>query len=216
MFSLVLEVVAPEKIGAAMGVNALVIMSAAAVGPTLAGVLAGMFSWRAIFLSFAAILVVALVFVVAYCPSPYKLSKPHVDGLSVVTSVLGFGGIVFGFGMSSLVGWGSVPVIASLAICAVSLVVYCRRQLQLAEPVFNLRVFRNRGFLVGTLCVALNFGITLAVMYILPQFYQNALLIDVAVAGVIMLPGGSYSCECGSGNAYVYGGGCVRRCASRV
>ena len=190
MFAMALEVFEPQKIGTAMGVNALVIMSASAVGPTLAGVLIAAFSWRAVFFSFALILVVAIVFAAAFCPCPYTLSKPRVDALSVVTSILGFGGVVLGFGMSSLTGWGSIPVIASLVVGVVSLVMYCRRQLSLKDPVINLRVFKHRGFAVGTLCVTLNFGLTLVVMYLLPQFYQSALLVSVALTGVIMLPGG--------------------------
>ena len=187
MFAMVLEVIPPHKIGSAMGVNALVIMSASAIGPTLAGVFIAAFSWRAIF---AAILVVALVFAIAFCPCPYRLSKPPVDALSVVTSVLGFGGVVLGFGMSSLSGWASAPVIVALVVGAVALFVYCRRQLASSAPVINLRVFKHRGFTVGTLCVTLNFGLTLVVMYLLPQLYQNALLVAVALTGVIMLPGG--------------------------
>lgn len=136
MFAMVLEVIPPHRIGSAMGVNALVIMSASAIGPTLAGVLIAAFSWRAIFFSFAAILIVALV------------------------------------------------------VGAVALFVYCRRQLASSAPVINLRVFKHRGFTVGTLCVTLNFGLTLVVMYLLPQLYQNALLVAVALTGVIMLPGG--------------------------
>ena len=86
MFAMVLEVIPPHRIGSAMGVNALVIMSASAIGPTLAGVLIAAFSWRAIFFSFAAILVVALMFAIAFCPCPYRLSKPSVDALSVAPS----------------------------------------------------------------------------------------------------------------------------------
>lgn len=44
MFAMVLEVIPPHRIGSAMGVNALVIMSASAIGPTLAGVLIAAFS----------------------------------------------------------------------------------------------------------------------------------------------------------------------------
>ena len=54
MFAMVLEVIPPHKIGAAMGTTALVIMFAPAIGPTLAGILLGAGSWRLIFASFAA------------------------------------------------------------------------------------------------------------------------------------------------------------------
>lgn len=190
MFSMVMEVIPPHKIGSAMGVNALVIMSASAVGPTLAGVLVGAFSWRAVFASFAVVSLVGIAFTLRFCVSPYELTKPKIDALSVATSCLGFGGIVLGAGVSSLYGWGSIPTIAALAMGVVCLVVYARRQLGMESPVIDLRVFALRGFTIGALCVMLNFGITLSVMFVLPQFYQNAMALPVSLAGLIMLPGG--------------------------
>lgn len=190
MFSLVLEVIPPHKIGSAMGVNALVIMSASAVGPTIAGMLIGAFSWRAVFFSFAVILVVALVFALLFMVNPYELTKPKIDALSVVASICGFGGVVLGAGIASIFGWASAPTLAALAVGIVGIVVYVRRQLRLDVPVINMRVFSVRGFTLGGICVMINFGITLSAMYILPQYLQNVLLLDVAFAGVVMLPGG--------------------------
>lgn len=60
----------------------------------------------------------------------------------------------------------------------------------MSEPVIDLRVFTIPGFRTGALCVMLNFGITLSAMYVLPQFYQNSMLLAVSFAGLIMLPGG--------------------------
>lgn len=36
----------------------------------------------------------------------------------------------------------------------------------------------------------LDFGIILSTMYLLPMFYQNGLLLPVALTGIVMLPGG--------------------------
>ncbi len=190
MFSMVVEVMPPQKIGAAMGINALVIMSATAIGPTLAGVLVGCLSWRWVFFSFAVVVLVGLAFTVKFQPSPYELTRPRIDALSVASSTLGFGGIVLGVGMSSSFGWASAPVVAALAVGAAALVVYVRRQLSMEVPVIDLRVFSIDGFRVAALAVTLNFSITLSAMYILPQFYQNAMLIAVSVTGLVMLPGG--------------------------
>ena len=190
MFAMVLEVIPPHKIGAAMGINALVIMSASAVGPTIAGFLIGAISWNAVFFSFAVVLAVGIAFTLKFQVNPYELTKPAIDFVSVITSVLGFGGVVLGVGMASLFGWGSAAVIAALAVGIVSLVVYSRRQLSMETPVIDLRVFAIPGFRTGALCVMLNFGITLAAMYVLPQFYQNSMLLAVSLAGLVMLPGG--------------------------
>ena len=190
MFAMVMEVIPPHKIGAAMGINALVIMSASAVGPTIAGILIGTLSWNWVFFSFALVLVVGICFTVKYLVNPYELTKPAIDVVSVITSVLGFGGIVLGVGMASLFGWGSLPVIAALVIGVVALVVYACRQLSMETPVIDLRVFKEPGFRTGALCVMLNFGITLSAMYVLPQFYQNSMLLAVSLTGIVMLPGG--------------------------
>ena len=190
MFSMILEVIPPHKIGAAMGFNALIIMGASAIGPTLAGFLIGAFSWRIVFASFAAVLVVALVIELKFGVSPYKITKPSVDSVSIATSCFGFGGIVFAAGVASMFGWASAPVLAGLAIGVVCLVVYVRRQASMESPVIDMRIFRQRAYAVGTLCVTLNFGITLAAMFILPQFYQNAMGLSASTAGALMLPAG--------------------------
>lgn len=190
MFSMVMEVIPPHKIGAAMGINALVIMSASAVGPTLAGFLIGALSWHWVFFSFAIVLAVGIVFTLKFMVNPYTLTRPRIDVLSVVTSCLGFGGIVLGVGMASLYGWGAAPTLVALIVGVVALIVYARRQLTMDDPVIDLRVFSVSGFRSGALCVMLNFGITLSAMYVLPQFYQNSLGLAVSFAGLIMLPGG--------------------------
>ncbi len=190
MFAMVLEVIPPHKIGAAMGINALIIMSASAVGTTLAGIIIGAFSWNWVFFSFAIVLAIGIFFTLKFQVNPYELTKPRIDALSVVTSCLGFGGVVLGVGMASLYGWGSVPTIAALVVGIVALVVYAKRQMGMEVPVIDLRVFSIPGFRVGASCVMLNFGIILSTMYILPQFYQNSMLLAVGFAGLVMLPGG--------------------------
>lgn len=193
MFAMVLEVIPPHKIGQAMGVAALVIMFAPAIGPTLAGFLIGTLSWRWIFFSFCITLTIAILFAIKFEVNPYKLTKPQIDAISVITSCFGFGGIVLGAGMVSLFGLTSAPVLGAFAVGIVCLAAYIKRQLSIKTPVLDLHVFTYQGYRVGVMCLMLNFGITLAAMYVLPQFYQNAMLIAVAAAGVLMLPGGLIS-----------------------
>ena len=190
MFAMVLEVIPPHKIGAAMGTSALVIMFAPAIGPTLAGALVGAGSWRLVFASFAVIALVGIVFALKFEANPYKLTKPSIDAPSVVLSVVGFGGIVLGAGMASSCGWASPIVLGGLVAGLVCLALYVRRQLSMEVPVIDMRIFSHQGFRVGAVCMMVNFGITLSAMYILPQFYQNGMLLAVAVTGVVMLPGG--------------------------
>ena len=191
MFAMVLEVIPPHKIGAAMGTNALVIMFAPAIGPTLAGALIGAGSWRLVFASFAVIALVGIIFAWKFEVNPYKLTRPSIDAPSVVLSVVGFGGIVLGAGMASSCGWASPIVLGGPVAGLVCLALYIRRQPSMEVPLIDMRLFSShQGFRVGAVCMMVNFGITLSAMYILPQFYQNGMLLAVAVTGVVMLPGG--------------------------
>ena len=108
----------------------------------------------------------------------------------IVESAIGCSGLVIGASLSSRFGWLSVPVITALATGVVVLAFYTHRQLHLAEPILNLRIFKHRAFAIGTGLVMLDFGIILSSMYLLPMYIQNGLLLPVAMAGMIMLPGG--------------------------
>lgn len=59
MYAAIMRVFPPAKIGAANGVAGLVIMFAPVIGPTLAGLIIGACSWRAIFVLFAVVAAVA-------------------------------------------------------------------------------------------------------------------------------------------------------------
>lgn len=189
MFSVILEVFPLNKIGAAMGTAGLVVMFAPAIGPTLAGALIGAFSWRAIFFFFAIIALVALVCASIWMVNAYKLTKPHIDALSCITSILGFGGFVLGVSLISDFGF-SLPIIVILVVGVLAIACYSYRQLHMNNPVIDLHALGIRQFTVGALIVMMNFGITLATMYLMPQELQNGLGVKVALTGLVMLPGG--------------------------
>lgn len=190
MFSVILEIFPPQHIGGAMGVTALIIMFAPAIGPTLSGFVLQALSWRWLFFIFAAVIAVGMIFTLRFMVNPYELTRPHIDLLSCVTSCLGFGGVVLGAGLASVYGWISAPVIAALAVGVIALIFYVKRQLSMETPVLNLRAFKIPAFTVGALLVMIDFGITLSAMYIFPQYLQNGASFAVAMTGMIMLPGG--------------------------
>ena len=211
MFAVVLEVFAPVKIGAAMGLTALIIMFAPAIGPTLSGIILGALSWRFIFSTFAVVLAVAMVFAAKFLVNPYELTRPRVDALSCALSCLGFGGVVLGAGLASLYGWTSVEVVSALVIGMICIATYVYRQLHMEIPMLDVRVFCQQGYRVGVTLVMLNFGITLSAMYLLPQYIQSGMLLPVAMAGMLMLPGGVMNCI-----VSVIAGGLYDRIGARI
>lgn len=190
MFTVAMQIFPPYKLGAAMGMVGLVIMFAPAVGPTLAGIVLGVASWRWIFWLFVPFLLIAFIFAVTSLKNIAEVSRPKVDFLSILLSTVGFGSLVLGVSLASDRGWGSAAVISALVVGIIVLAWYTHRQLTMDKPILNLRAFAIPGFRIGASLVMINFGIILSAMYLLPMYIQKGLLVPVALTGIIMFPGG--------------------------
>lgn len=101
MFAVVMQIFPPQKIGAVMGVCALVIMFAPAIGPTLTGLILAKLSWQWIFWLFVPFLLIALIFALTSLENVGDLTRPHVDILSILESAVGCSGLVIGASLSS-------------------------------------------------------------------------------------------------------------------
>lgn len=195
MYAAIMRVFPPQKIGAANGVAGLVIMFAPVIGPTLAGALIGLFSWRAIFALFAVLAVVAIICTMAFFGTPIETTHPKVDLLSVLASVIGFGCLVAGVSLVSDMGFSAL-VIALLVIGIAVVAFYAYRQLHIDNPVLDLRALGIASFRVPALMVTCSFACTLALMYLAPQELQRGLGLDTTVAGMLMLAGGVVNAIC--------------------
>ena len=201
MFSIAMRIFPPNKLGAALGMAALVIMFAPAIGPTISGIILGVSSWRFIFWSFNIFLLIGLVIMEKNLTNVFEVTKPKVDWLAIALSTISFGLIVFGV---SYLSKSITLALISLVVGLVLLVVYIRQQLHAETPTLDFAVLKNPEFVTGSVLVMINFGITLSAMYLLPMYLQNGLGVAVALTGMVMLPGGiiNAAVSFGAGRAY--------------
>jgi DHA2 family lincomycin resistance protein-like MFS transporter len=192
MMNTVLVLFPKEKRGAAMGMVSLVIMVAPAIGPTLSGIIVEMFHWRFLFIFVLPFIVFSLVFAFIYLKNITKLTKPKVDILSIVLSTLGFGGIVYGFSQAGkgTAGWSHPEVYLFIVIGIVSLIVFVKRQLQLEEPILDVRAFRFPMFTLATVLTVVLMMTLFSSFIILPLLLQQGLLLTAFATGLAFLPGG--------------------------
>ncbi len=193
IFTVALAIYPLDKRGSAMGLIGLTIMFAPALGPTVAGLILGALSWQYIFWVMIPFLVVALLIAIKFTENVVPITKPHVDILSILLSTLGFGGVVVGISLASNKGWTSTIVLGSLLVGIVALFFFVRRQLKLPAPILNVKAFAHGGFSLGTGLVMVDFMIIMSSMYLLPIYWQRALVVPVALTGMLMLPGGLFN-----------------------
>lgn len=190
LFAITLQVYPKAKIGTAMGIIAIVMNFAPAIGPSLAGAIVNLLSWRWIFLLFIPFSLLALILILMTVPDVIAQTRPKIDWPSVLYSAFGFGLLITTVGLFSNLGFGRPALYGLLLIAAIFVGAYIRRQLRLQTPVLNLRIFKTRKYAVAAIISGLNFATVMAAMYIIPQMLQSGLGATVSVAGLILLPSG--------------------------
>lgn len=145
-----------------------------AVGPLLGGWLTG-WTWRAIFWVNVPVAVIALVLAaMARIPETRRREKLDVPGAVLIA--VGMGLSVLGFQQASAWGWSSVLtwlcIVGGLAV----LVVFCRYELRVEEPLIKLRVFKDRAFTVDMLVLFF------AMLAFVPVFFFASVYAQVSLS----------------------------------
>lgn len=189
MTSVLLIIFPIHKRGIVMGIMGLVITLGPALGPTLSGLIISSLSWPYIFWFSAIFYIILTALAVVKIVNVTELTKPKIDVLSIVTSSLGFGGLIFALSSMAEAAWTSPQVLAPLGIGILSLILFGHRQLTMEQPMVNLAVFKYPMFTLGTAMMFLSILVILSTGILLPMYLKGALLVSAAVAGLLLLPG---------------------------
>ncbi|MFI9381509.1 DHA2 family efflux MFS transporter permease subunit [Kutzneria sp. NPDC052558] len=194
LMTTVMRLVPVERRGATMGTITIVIAVAPAIGPTIGGAVLSSLGWRWMFgvvlpLSVAALIVGAILLRLDSETRSVPLDVP-----SVILSALGFGGVLFGLSGSGDPASQPVPPWASVAVGAISLVLFVWRQLRLQREdraLLDLRPFAHRKFTVSVVLTSVLFMCLIgAATIMLPLYLQSVLHQSTFVTGLAVLPGG--------------------------
>lgn len=172
MQNIMLTIYPPEKRGAAMGINGLVIGLAPAIGPTLSGWVIDNYSWRWLFgmiVPIAALVIIAS-FVLVKNVIPNR--RPKLDWLSVIISTLGFGSMLYGFSSVGDKGWTNPVVLSTIVIGAILVVFLVLRQNKLDEPFLEFKVFKSGEFTLATILSSIVMMAMVGVELVIPLYLQ--------------------------------------------
>jgi DHA2 family multidrug resistance protein len=178
--------------GTAMAVWGMGVMLGPILGPTLGGWLADNWSWRWIFYINLPIGALGFLMVSVFLfDSPFVRRPRGIDALGLVLMVLGFGALQMGLDLGEKHDWfdsGLVLLLFGLAACA--LMGFLVREVWAREPILDLRVFLDRNFAVGSLCIALvGLGFNSSILLI-ALYTQKVLAYDAWNSGLVLAPAG--------------------------
>jgi EmrB/QacA subfamily drug resistance transporter len=187
--TVIFRVFPPHRRGFAMGTVGLVIAFAPALGPTISGWIVENHSWRTIFIVMLPIALLDIAAAHRYLKNVTYQTYPRVDILSILLSVVGFGGLLYGFSSAGNIGWDHARVVIALGAGALTLLVFILRQLRLPEPILEFRVFQNRTFTIATVITVLAFMAMISAETILPIYMQNMAGFTALQSGQVIMPG---------------------------
>jgi MFS transporter, DHA2 family, multidrug resistance protein len=158
-----------------------------AIGPVLGGVLLERFWWGSVFLLALPVMALLLVLGPRVLPEYRAPDAGRLDLVSAAMSLVAVLAVVFGLKLIAQDGIGGLAVSAVLVGLVVG-AVFVRRQLTLADPMIDLRLFRNRSFNASLATNLLGIFIVVGYFLFVAQYLQLVLGLSPLEAGLWSLP----------------------------
>jgi EmrB/QacA subfamily drug resistance transporter len=159
-----------------------------AVGPVVGGVLAATWGWRSLFWinvvpGLAGIALSFLVIPRSRAARPRRLDPP---GQVLVIAFLGC--LTDGIIQGPSAGWRSAPVLALFAVAAAALVLLIGWERRRADPLIELRVFRNTAFSGAVVITVCAFACLGGFLFLTTLYLQDVRGLSPWGAGAALLP----------------------------
>jgi DHA2 family multidrug resistance protein len=194
--AILMETFPPEEQQLAMALWGVGLMVAPIAGPTLGGWITDNWSWRWNFYINVPIGILAMLMVSAFVHDPpfmreRRAKGGRVDYSGIMLLVLSLGLLQIVLDRGQRADWFHTPwVVYATILSAVSFVMLVGRELGFSEPILDLRILKERIFVVSTaLTVSMSF-ILFGTILMTPLFLQELLGYSAWRAGLVLAPQG--------------------------
>lgn len=188
--AIVLSVFPPAKVPAAVAIWGAIAALAAAVGPTVGGLLVDGWGWRSVFLINLPIGLLALLLAARAIPESKETTRarfPDAVGILLLTGALTL--LALGIVQSDQWQWGSARTIGVLVAGLVVLALFVVRTLGHPHPALDLTLFGSRSFRWANIATAaFTVGFT-AMFFAQVLFLTQVWGYDIVTTGLAMMPG---------------------------
>jgi EmrB/QacA subfamily drug resistance transporter len=177
-----------EERSRAVGIFTAANAAAGATGLVLSGILTSELSWRWCMYLNVALSLVAIIGGPRVLPAGAGRREIRIDLPSAVLASAGMAALVYGLGAAASDGWGSGPVVGSLAGAAVALAAFVTRQVGQPDRLLPLRVIGDRNRAGALLALIVNNLSTFGMLLILTYQLQTVTRYSALRTGLALLP----------------------------
>lgn len=178
----------PERRGLALGIAGIIINLGPAMGPTLSGIILEYYNWRMLFIILIPLTLLTLILAHIGVKNVLTPKDVSLDFLSCVLVMLGLALLLYGLGRLGTLGANGWITALILLVGVISLTVFVRRQLQLKQPLLEMRVFKSGRYNLGLIITLLTSAAIMSPELMLPLFNQEVIKTGSLVSGMVMIP----------------------------
>jgi EmrB/QacA subfamily drug resistance transporter len=161
---------------------------AIALGPIVGGWLLAHFSWGSVFIAMAPVAALALAGAALAVPASRGsvTARPDIPGLVLSSATMAL--LVFTIIEAPGYGWTAVRSLAGFAGSAALLAAFIATERRAAQPMLDVRIFRDRRFSAASMAVTVSFFTLLGFIFLITQYFQFVRGYSALSAGVRLLP----------------------------
>ncbi|MFH0966605.1 MAG: MFS transporter [Methanobacteriota archaeon] len=175
-----------EMKGKAMGTIFTFAFLAMTIAPVIGGILTQYLSWSWIFYINIPVGIVAILLGMKVIP--VKETKKWTPGFDVAGSVLiciGLSSLLYALSEGQKGGWTEPAILTSIIVAITALISFAWCELKATDPLLDLRLFRQRNFLLVNLALSLELFTYIGLTYLSPFFLQYVQKFTPSIAGLI-------------------------------
>lgn len=190
--AVLLEVFPQEQRGLAMGLFGVAAMFSPLAGPFIGGWLTDNYSWQWIFIMNIPLCMISFLLVKLFVPN----DKPEKQKYNKKFDIIGYTSIVIAMACMQIVldkgqqyNWFDTTWVCwTTGVCIFSFIFFYVWELEYKYPVIDIRVFKDRNFLFGTLISSFINVMLYSTLLLVPMFVQSLLGYSPSKSGLAMFP----------------------------
>jgi EmrB/QacA subfamily drug resistance transporter len=186
--AIIFRMVPKQKLGLALSFYGLGIVSAPGLAPLIGGLLVQHGAWPTIFYVDTPVALLGLLAARSVLPPLRGSTARRFDPLGFLSIGFGLSALVVAFAQAPQWGWSSYRVLMLCVGGALALVLFVVIELEVDQPLLDLRVFTCRPFLALVVLIDIMFTGVFAVLVYLPQFLAQAEGLSPTDTGLLLLP----------------------------
>ena len=186
--SMLYKIVPKKSIGGAMGIYGLGIVFAPAIGPTFGGYLVEYVDWRLIFFINVPVGVLGVIGAVFLLPRFRPEPGRRFDLPGFLAIAVGAFSLLLALSEAPTWGWTSYPTLILLVVGVLSLALFVIVELEVDEPLLDVRVFKTWAFSNSLILIAIVSVGLFGVLFYIPLYLQQFQDMGAFDTGLLLLP----------------------------